>query len=443
MRWLIVLLISTLVLSDLLGMSMSLGPGLSVKNAILYCLAIALVARLIMSEQHRMELPAVMVAFAALIGYAIFSWIAAGFVIRYPRYDAIESAITLKAQLVDPALFFFAAFFALQTRADVRAVLKAFVLAITLANFFTLTDVMGLTSFGVRIGARGAEAGRVFGVFGHANETAGLIVCLLPLVAALAVSARGLARVGWWTAGLISLSVLVMTVSRGAFLAAVLGTIWATYVCRRLLPAGVIGRAAALAAVSVVLITVFVTALLPDLGQTIEERMLGQSTSVDVDEVSSGRLAIWSAAIGRMMTTPITLLTGFGWDAYGAMPFRLATHNHYLRLWFELGIPGLALFVFIVAYAINTARRALQAPAAELRPYLLAFVFGMLPLTIAVFFGNLTNPWPYVWTYIGIAMRAAVLTLAAQPRAAPAKRGSVPAGLDRAVRPVRFDGRSI
>ena len=433
MRWLIVLLVSMLVMSDLLGLSMSLGPGLSVKNAILYFLALALVARLIMSEEHRLELPAVMVAFVILIGYAFFSWLAASFVIDYPRYDPVESAINLKALLIDPALFFFAAFYAVRTQADVRLVLKAFVLALTVANFFTLTDVVGLTDFGVRIGARGAEAGRVFGVFGHANETAGLIACVLPAVAALAVSSRGMARFGWWTAALISLSVMIMTVSRGAFVAVALGTLWALYLCRRAMPAATLMRGAVIAGVSVAVVMIFVSILLPDIGSTIKERMLGQTTAMDMDEVSSGRTAIWSAAVDRMMGTPLTLITGFGWDVYRSMPFHYATHNHYLGLWFELGIPGLAAFVFILVYVIRTARKALESRARELRPYLIGFLFGMLPLTIAIFFGDLTNPWPYVWLYIGIAMRAAVLTLGAERQAVPVKR-SAPASLAPSVR---------
>jgi O-antigen ligase len=422
MRWLIILLVSVLVLSDVLGMSMSLGPGLSVKNAILYCLALALMARLILSDAQRVEMPAVLVAFVILISYAIFSWLAASFVISYPRYDAVASGINLKAQLIDPALFFFSAFYALRTSADVRVVLKAFLLAVTAANFFTLTDVAGLTDFGVRIGERGAEAGRVFGVFGHANETAGLIVCLLPGVAALALSSRGIARLCWWAAALISLSVLIMTVSRGAFVAAGLGTLWAMYVCRRSIPVGLFMRGAAIAGVSVVVVLVLVSVLNPSMGSILADRLLGESTAMDIDDASSGRTAIWSAAISRMMGTPLTLITGFGWDSYASMPFQLATHNYYLGLWFELGIPGLALFVFIIAYVIGTARKALDARAAELRPYLIAFLFGIFPLTIAICFGNLSNPWPYVWIYIGIAMRAAMLTLGPQRQAVPLKR---------------------
>jgi O-antigen ligase len=421
-RFLIILLVTALVFSDITGMTMSLAPGLSVKNAILYLLALALVARLIMSEQYRLDMPAVLVAFAVLIGYAILTWLAAGFVIRYPRYDLVEAGINLKSALIDRALFFFAAFYALRTVADVQVVLRAFAIAFTAANFFTLTDVMGLTDFGVRIGIRGAELGRVFGVFGHANETAGLIACVLPGVVALAVSSRGAARLGWWIAVLISLSVFIMTVSRGAWVAAALGTIAAMYLCRRVFPAAVLVRGAVVAGVGITLVGIVLTLLNPDMGTTIEERIMGQSTALDVDEVSSGRTAIWSAALGRMMDTPISLLTGFGWDAYWTMPFRFAPHNHYLGLWFELGIPGLAAFVFILAYVIVLARRALDAPAHPLRPYLVGFVFGMMPLSITSFFGDLTNPWSYVWIYIGIAMRAVVLILGPQLRAVPARR---------------------
>jgi O-antigen ligase len=126
-----------------------------------------------------------------------------------------------------------------------------------------------------------------------------------------------------------------------------------------------------------------------------------------------------------MMRTPLTLITGFGWDAYAVMPFHYATHNYYLGLWFELGIAGVALFVFIMTQVIVTARKALEVPGNELRPYLVGFLFGILPLTVAIFFGDLTNPWPYVWIYIGIAMRAALLVLGSDRQPVPSKRSAV------------------
>lgn len=421
MRWLILLLLSMLTLGDVLQVQMSLAPGLSVKNLLLYWIVFALLARIVVSGELRAQLPALQAAFALLIGYAMASWVVAGLVIHYPRYDMIQSGISLKGLLIDPALLLFATFYALRTSDDVRAVLKGFALALTFANFITMTDVIGLTHFGLRVGDSGAEEGRVFGVFGHANDTAGLIVCLLPGIAALAVTSRH--RILWWGMSLVSLAVLIMTVSRGAYVAAVLGSAWAMYACRRYLPVALMVRTALLGLLTVIVGVLLVSLLDPHMGGILRDRMLGQSTSVSADDISSGRTVIWMAAIGMMMRTPVTLLTGFGWDTYSVMPFHFVTHNHYLSLWFELGIPGLAAFLFIFGYVLVVARRALSVPgAAEMRPHLIAFIFGMLCLSIVLMFGNMLAPWPYIWIYIGVMMRAAMLTLEPAPQALPRVR---------------------
>ena len=432
MRWLIVLLVSVLVLADVLGMGLSLAPGLSVKNLILYWILFALLARMIVTGEWRFELMPVHVAFMLFIGYAILSWFVAGVMVRYARYDLVQSGIGLKGLLIDPALFFFATFYALRSRADVLLVLKGFALAITAANFFTITDVVGLTHFGVKVGDSGAEAGRVFGMFGHANETGGLIACVLPAVVAIAATSRF--RIFWWGAALVSFAVLIMTVSRGAFVAATLGTAWTVYMCRRYLPMGLVIRAGVLGIVGICAVMALVILVEPTIGATLSDRLLGQSTSLDVDEVSSGRTAIWGAAIGLMMREPITLFTGYGWDTYAVMPVHFATHNHYLSTWFELGIPGLAALVFILVYVIIVARKALEIADDELRPHLIGFVCGMLSLTIALMFGNMVNPWPYVWIYIGIGMRVALLAQESRQQAVPAAPLAVPLGPAHALR---------
>jgi O-antigen ligase len=410
MRWLIILLVCTLVISDVLHMQMSLAPGLSVKNLILYWILFSLMARMVVGGGFRFELAPLMAAFGFMVAYAIFSWVVAGFFIKYPRYDVIQSGILLKGQLIDPPLFLFATLYALRTREDVRIALKGFLLAFTFANFVTITDVVGITHLGVRVGDSGEEAGRVFGMFGHANETGGLIVCLLPAAAAVAVSSRF--KLFWWGCVFVSLAVLIMTVSRGAFVAAALGTAWAMYVCRRYVPVGLMLRFATVGALVIVFGVLIASLVDPHIGSTLQTRLLGESSgAVSVDQLSSGRTEIWSAAINMMTRNPITLLTGYGWDAYSVMPFHFATHNHYLDVWFELGIPGLTALVFVLGYVIVTARRALTAPNTELRPHLVACVFGMLSLAIDLMFGNMLNPWPYIWIYTGILMRAALLTV--------------------------------
>ena len=69
-----------------------------------------------------------------------------------------------------------------------------------------------------------------------------------------------------------------------------------------------------------------------------------------MNEASSGRTEIWLNLLATMFASPITFITGFGWDVYWSMPFRFSPHNHYLALWFNLGLVGLVdrlLFVVL------------------------------------------------------------------------------------------------
>jgi hypothetical protein len=409
MRWLFVLLIGILVVSDIFAIDFSLGPGLSIKNALLYLIAFALFFRFVLGGKRSAGLPLIHMLFALWVCYGILSWIVVGYILEYPSYDAMESAIRLKAGVIDPALLFLCLFYGVRDLEDARLVTKALLIGIAIANVATLTDVLGLTSVGVRIGDSGAEEGRVFGVFGHANETGALIVCLLPAMIAAAFASHRLQRLLWIGAIAASAIVLVMTVSRGAYVAVVVGTAWAAYVCRRFVPASHIAAGGALAFGSIVLVLTFATLAVPSLGDTVMDRLLGQSTAIDVGEASSGRTAIWFEVVERMMAAPVTLISGYGWDAYSVMPFRYAAHNHYLNLWFNLGVIGVGAFVLILRYAIVTARDAVPVAGEEERRYLIAFVFGILSLCVAIFFTNIPSPWLYIWIYIGVTMRMAVL----------------------------------
>jgi O-antigen ligase len=109
-----------------------------------------------------------------------------------------------------------------------------------------------------------------------------------------------------------------------------------------------------------------------------------------------------------MFAHPITLITGFGWDAYAYMPFQFSPHNHYLALWFNLGLVGLACGTYLLFSAIGRARRASLHAAPPLRGQLIAFVLGTVGVVTAVFFVDLHKPWFYFWMYAGLAMRMAI-----------------------------------
>jgi len=110
-----------------------------------------------------------------------------------------------------------------------------------------------------------------------------------------------------------------------------------------------------------------------------------------------------------MTRTPLSFITGFGWDVYFVMPFRFAPHNHYLGTYFDLGIPGLTLFLYMMGRIVKFARSTVSLADEAVLPHMLAFIFGMLSLLISIIFADLFDPWSYIWVYVGAILRIAVL----------------------------------
>jgi O-antigen ligase len=424
MRWLFVMLITVLIASDILGHNPGLGPGLSLKNALLYLIALTLMFRITLSGRFQLRMPGIHMAWAVWIGYAVVTYVAAALVIHYRGYDAIQSAIALKSELIDSAIFFLVVFYGVQDEADFKIVWRALAGAVSVSSILTLTDLVGITSLGTKIGASGAEADRVFGAFGHANETGALLVCMVPCVIAKAMSSRGFWRLFWYGGAAASLTVLILTVSRGAYVALVVGYVWAAFLCRRFIPPSRIATWVLAGAVVGLLALGLVSLVDPHVAGAIGVRLFENPASMGVSEASSGRTDIWALAINAMMSNPVTLFTGFGWDVYSSMPFVFVTHNTYLDQWFNLGLLGVGVFVIILWQSVATANRAAGLTTdPTMHRYMMAFVFGMLALAVAVFFANLYTSTPYIWMYVGLTMRGAVFVI---DKAAPGARATVP-----------------
>lgn len=425
MRILYVLLIAALAGSDIFQTQMSLGPGLSIKNALLYPIALGLLFRMALTGRFRMRLPILNAAFIIWCAYALLTWVACITLVHYPGYQALASFIELKSVLIDSALFFFTFFYGMEGESDFRLMAKSLAFAMCAASVLTLADVAGLVHLGITVGSSGVEADRVFGVFGHANDTGALTVCLLPLLVTVAMTSKGMARTLWFIGAFASLAVLVLTISRSAYLGFVVGYAWAVWLCRRYIP---VSRVVSwtLIGVTGIVISVGVAALLmPSLLQVLGDRLFNQSMALSLSVASSGRTVIWGAALDKMLAHPLTLLTGFGWDVYHTM-FTLVTHNYYLDQWFGLGVIGLVCFVTILYQTVATARRAAELADKNMRPYLLALVFGMVGLSICIFFDNLDKPWCYVWVYVGFTLRpAAEIIERARKRAADSTRQAI------------------
>lgn len=402
MRFILSGLILLLVICHIFSLDLSLAPGLSAKNAVLYLAASFIAFRLVVSRNFQMEMGEFVIFYLAFVAYAVATWLVAGLFIEYKGYSLLQSGISLKNNLVDPLIFFLTFLFGTRNSEDAIKILKVLLIGGVLMHIATLGDAFHIYHLGDY--EEPASNGRMAGPLGEANTYGDFIAMFLPpLCAALAMS-RGLARLWWVLAIALSLAALLTTASRAAFVAVLLSSAIGAYVLRRYLPAEKILPWLAKAAV-VGLIVILAVSI--EFKQLLYDRLIGESEAIDVASISSGRTEFWTEMFGRMMSHPLTLFTGFGWDTYGTMGFLYQSHNYYLSLWFNLGLPGLILGVIPFFIVLGTARRAIGAADASYQPYLIAFVFTIIATLIAVFFGELFTPWPYFWAYAGLIMRVA------------------------------------
>jgi O-antigen ligase len=425
MRWMFVFLVTLLIASDFMGHNPGLGPGLSLKNAFLYMIAMAIMFRMALSGNFKFRLPGLHMAWAAWVGYAILTFFAAWLVIHYRGYDALQSGIALKNELIDSCIFCFAAYYGVQDERDYRTVLYAIMAAVGISSVLTLTDLVGLTGLGTKVGESGAEADRVFGAFGHANETGALLALMLPPSIMMVMTHRGFWRLFWLGCCVATAAVFILTVSRGAFVGIAVGYPIAVLMFRNVIPPGRIATWAFSVLILAVVGAVAMAILDPRAMASIADRVFGIG-SMGMSEASSGRTDIWAQAIGEMMASPVTLITGFGWNVYSTMPTVFAMHNTYLDQWFNLGILGVATYAYIYYLTIRTAKEAALEATGPLRTEMMAYVFGMLGLAVTVFFGNLYTSKPYIWMYVGLTMRGAMLVLDKVAEKAAAARAPAP-----------------
>src|SRR5688500_18910852 len=95
-----------LLATDALNLDLSLLPGLSAKNLLIYCIAVLLALRMVAGRQSVTATRQMHGAFIVSIAYVIVLWLVAATLIEYPHPDFIASGIELKSALVDHYIFF-------------------------------------------------------------------------------------------------------------------------------------------------------------------------------------------------------------------------------------------------------------------------------------------------------------------------------------------------
>jgi len=403
MRWLLMLLTAFLTLSSVFAWDPGPAPGVKIKNAILYMLAMSLFARFALLRRFQLQLPAITTAFIIWILYCIFSYIAIVLFLDYPHYNVLRNGFDLKNRMLDQMMFFLVFFYGAQSREDAITLMKVVLAAWVISHASAILDAAGIVHFGDI--ERRAD-GRVQGTLGESNQYGAFAALTLPAVVALAYASKGFARTLWAGAALLTLATLIMTVSRGAFVGTTVACIAGAFMFRRYLSGPRLLRIG-LAMFAMLLVVGVVVGIW--YGDLLRERLVGGTSTHDMAGTSSGRTEIWATAIAAMAERPWTFITGFGWNSYWTMPFRYSPHNYYLNQWFNLGLPGLLCSIALLAIPIRVARAAVFKADPETRVYLMGFVISVLAFAVSTFFVDLYEPWLYYWAYAGVLLRLAML----------------------------------
>ncbi len=406
MRFLLIALVLFLTASAVFGFDPGPLPGVKIKNGLLYLIVLGLMLRLTLDRNFRVQLPGVPILFGTMIGYALLTYVAIVLVIDYPRYDTLQAGFILKNTLVDQMLFFLVFFYGLRSNDDAMTVLKVLLTAWALSHIVAVLDATGVFHVG---DIEQRSDGRVQGAVGESNQYGAFVALSLPAIIAMATITRGTWRLFWMGASVITAAALVMTVSRGAFVASIFAVMLSVWLFRRFMPARKLAFWAVCALAGAVIVGVVVMSL--GFGDLIYQRVVNQGVGADMTETSSGRTEIWLTVLEVMFSTPLTLLTGFGWEAYPTFPFRWVTHNHYLQQFFNLGLIGLICSALLFIVPVRAMNAAATYARPDIRPVLISFAIGTIALATAVFFVNLYSPWLFYWSYAGIVMRLAANAL--------------------------------
>jgi hypothetical protein len=398
-RYLLIILYLLALVEATYELGIAIGPGLSGKNLLLYALVFATLARAVLiNPKIHIPLVEVQVAFLLFVTYATLSWtLNSLFDPTYPSFGAFKS---LKSELVDNFLFFAVFFFGPSNYKEAKGIFLFGLHVIAIMSVLTIVDASALVDLGFM---EQDSDGRVRGPIGESNQYGAFMVFFVPLFAAMALGSTGIARVLWWLVFFCGFGLLVVTGSRGGYLGIALGTIiGAKFVMpyfdrRKMLRTA--GKVAAVLAVISLAISI------PNMDLVTER--LEQSTSSYMEEMSSGRASIWRATVMVQAEKPLSFIVGNGWNSHSQSGIWKSAHNTYLLMLFELGAIGVLLFGILWAKVISQIRVLVNRTDGKERILMSGLAMGLFGVLIAITFVELSEPWFYIWSFVGMSLRIA------------------------------------
>lgn len=296
-------------------------------------------------------------------------------------------------------VLFLIVYAAVASRRQAVWVMSAYIAGATLAAAFAIVSPAGWGGPN--------EVARATGTVGDANELAAVLIPAIVLGLVLAVASKGapLGRLVAAGAAVICMAAFFLTLSRGGLVGLGCALLAAIVLGGRWRPV------ATIAAIGLALVTVGYFSFV--------------ATSAERDRVTqvqggTGRTDIWTVGMRMVRDHPFTGV-GIGNFQNSSVHYLLqpgaiqrseffvdqpkATHNTFLQVLTELGIPGLALFLAIIGFSLSTAYRAARAFHAhgDLRMELIArgVLVALVGLLAADFFIS-ANFSKQLWLLLGI-----------------------------------------
>jgi len=373
--------------------------GLSATNLFLYALIFTILGRAVLTNTAiQFPLLGIHVAFGVLAAYAALSW---GLNSMFdPTYPSFNGLLALKNDFVDNFLFFLVFFFGANSYEDAKKIFLFALHLIAMMTMLTIVDVSPLVDLGIM--GQGPD-GRVSGPIGSSNQYGAFMAFFVPIFAAMAMGSKGVARLYWWFVFLCGFGLLVATGSRGTYVAMLAAVVIGVNFIKPYFDRRAIRRVGLQLAAVLVVITVSVAVTNLEL---VESR-LEQSTSTDLDRLSSGRTAIWRATILVQAENPYTFIYGNGLNSHEQSGIWKSAHNSYLLILYELGLVGLILFLILLLSIIEQVRTLVKRTEGKERILMSGVAFGFFGVIVAIIFLDLYSPWFYVWSFLGMSLRIA------------------------------------
>lgn len=270
------------------------------------------------------------------INYAIGFFALAGIISTFISPDKIHALGQLKSFIFEPILLFYAVILTIKTQEDIKLVLRWLFIAIGIISLFGIIQYFTFLNLPIRFWGTGLEVQRITSVFDYPNALALFLAPLFGFFFSLALSKYTLFKNKWLmpVGLLIQFIALLLTFSRGAWLAILVGSgflLIRHFGWKKIIPTTTI--------------LLLILLMIP----TVRTRIsLGIS-----DTSSQAHLDLMKVGVNKIIENPL-----LGNGLYG---FRTTLqqasfqgeilnypHNIFLNFWLELGLLGLLSFCTII-----------------------------------------------------------------------------------------------